>query len=119
MTHDNKDAHMTLSFRDYEEAAAKTAVYPFEYRLLYPVLGLNGEAGEVAEKVKKIVRDNKGVVEQHHADDLQKEVGDVLWYLAAVCHDLGITLEGAAQANIEKLRSRQERGVIGGSGDDR
>jgi NTP pyrophosphatase (non-canonical NTP hydrolase) len=75
---------------------------------------LTGEAGEVAEKVKKMVRD--GTLD---TEGLKKELGDVLWYLAALASDLGVTLEEVAAGNVTKLRSRAERGVIGGSGDNR
>jgi len=103
-----------MTFNEYQEEAKKTAIYPTEYRLVYPTLGLTGEAGEVAEKVKKMVRDGK-----LDTDGLKKELGDVLWYLAALASDLGVTLEEVATANVVKLRSRSERGVIGGSGDNR
>ena len=105
---------MSMTFNEYQEEAKKTAIYPAEYRLVYPTLGLTGEAGEVAEKVKKMVRDGK-----LDADGLKKELGDVLWYLAALATDLGVTLEEVAAGNVAKLRSRAERGVIGGSGDNR
>lgn len=108
-----------MSFREYEEGAAKTAVYPHEYHAVYPALGLAGEAGEVAEKVKKVIRDKGGVFMSSDIDGIKKEIGDVLWYLTALSHDLGFTLEQAAQLNNEKLRDRQARGVIGGSGDNR
>ena len=103
-----------MTFNEYQEEAKKTAIYPTEYRLVYPTLGLTGEAGEVAEKVKKMVRDGK-----LDTDGLKKELGDVLWYLAALASDLGVTLEEVAADNVAKLRSREERGVIGGSGDNR
>jgi len=103
-----------MTFNEYQEEPKKTAIYPTEYRLVYPALGLTGEAGEVAEKVKKMVRDGK-----LDTDGLKKELGDVLWYLAALASDLGVTLEEVAAGNVAKLRSRAERGVIGGSGDNR
>jgi NTP pyrophosphatase (non-canonical NTP hydrolase) len=103
-----------MMFNEYQEEAKKTAIYPAEYRLVYPALGLTGEAGEVAEKVKKMVRDGK-----LDAEGLKKELGDVMWYLAALASDLGVTLEEVAAANVAKLRSRAERGVLGGSGDNR
>ena len=103
-----------MTFNEYQEEAKKTAIYPTEYRLVYPALGLTGESGEVAEKVKKMVRDGK-----LDSEGLKKELGDVLWYLAALASDLGVTLEEVAVSNVAKLRSRAERGVLGGSGDNR
>ena len=108
-----------MTFQDYEESAAKTAIYPSTDRITYPTLGLNGEAGEIAEKVKKMIRDDYGVLHSEVREELKKEVGDVLWYLAALSHDLGFTLSDAARANLDKLRDRQQRGVLGGSGDNR
>lgn len=103
-----------MRFYEYQEEASKTAIYPEQYKIVYPALGLAGEAGEVAEKVKKHIRD--GVL---NVEDLKKELGDVLWYLAAIASDLGLNLDDVADANLEKLRSRQARGVIGGNGDNR
>ena len=103
-----------MRFNEYQEEASKTAIYPEQYNIVYPALGLAGEAGEVAEKVKKHIRD--GVL---NVDDLKKELGDVLWYLAAIASDLGLNLDDVAESNLKKLRSRKERGVISGSGDNR
>ena len=103
-----------MRFDDYQEEAKKTAIYPDQYRVVYPALGLAGEAGEVAEKVKKHIRD--GVL---NVEELKKELGDVLWYLAAIASDLDLTLDDVAEANLQKLRSRQARGVISGNGDNR
>ena len=103
-----------MRFNEYQEEASKTAIYPEQYKIVYPALGLAGEAGEVAEKVKKHIRD--GVL---NVDDLKKELGDVLWYLAAIASDLGLNLDEVAEANLQKLRSRQARGVISGNGDNR
>jgi len=103
-----------MRFDEYQEEAKKTAIYPDQYRVVYPALGLAGEAGEVAEKVKKHIRD--GVL---NVEELKKEIGDVLWYLAAIASDLDLTLNDVAEANLQKLRSRQTRGVISGNGDNR
>jgi NTP pyrophosphatase (non-canonical NTP hydrolase) len=103
-----------VNFKEYQELAATTAIYPEEYRIVYPALGLAGESGEVAEKVKKYIRD--GNLDR---DLLAKELGDVLWYVSALSRDLGIDLEDVASRNIEKLRSRAERGTLRGSGDSR
>lgn len=109
-----------MTLNEYQQAARQTAVYPEDLRVVYPVIGLAGETGEVAEKVKKILRDRQ---RDFTADDvrhaLAKELGDVLWYLAATAGDLGITLDEIATINIDKLRSRQERNQLHGQGDDR
>jgi len=86
---------------------------------IYPTLGLSGEAGEVAEKVKKILRDKEGIVGESDKKEITKELGDVLWYLAQIATELDISLETVVEKNIEKLRSRKERGQISGSGDNR
>lgn len=103
----------------YQNCALETAVYPKEYEVLYPSLGLCGEAGEVADKVKKIIRDKDGVITDEEKLEIAKEVGDVLWYVAVIAHDLGFTLQEVAQMNYDKLKSRQQRGMLGGSGDNR
>lgn len=104
-----------LTFNDYQTSANATAVYPDQVKLLYPVLGLAGEAGEVAEKVKKFLRGDKEL--DRHA--VAKELGDVLWYVAAISSDLGFTLEEIAHGNIQKLLDRQSKGVLKGDGDNR
>lgn len=109
-----------MNFKEYEVAAAKTAVYPNRgNNIVYAALGLTGEAGEVAEKVKKSIRDDEGVLTDKRAKQLQKELGDVLWYVAAMCHELGMDMESVALKNLDKLQDRQERGKIQGDGDSR
>jgi len=104
----------------YQDAAEATAIYPNKGdNLYYPALGLAGEAGEVCEKIKKIMRDQKGHFTDADADEIGKELGDVLWYLATIATELNIALSVIAEENMEKLRDRQERGVIKGSGDNR
>lgn len=103
-----------LDFNAYQAQALKTAIYPEANRILYPALGLTNEAGEVAGKVKKIIRDGNV---SHWA--VAKEIGDVLWYAAVLAHDLGFTLEEIAQDNLDKLASRASRGTLKGSGDNR
>jgi len=118
-----------LTLNDYQRMALETAVYPKEYKAIYPALGMNGEAGEVAEKMKKvlrgdgnvIVKDGSGaiVVPDSKREELAKEVGDVLWYVATMAYDLGYSLEEIAQMNYAKLKSRQQRNKISGDGDNR
>ncbi|BFH75997.1 nucleoside triphosphate pyrophosphohydrolase family protein [Thermus thermophilus] len=108
-----------MTLEEYQKEAQKTALYPEAYRLLYPTLGLAGEAGELANKVKKVLRDQGGSLTAEAQEALVAELGDVLWYVAQVATDLGVSLERVAQQNLAKLRSRQERGQLGGSGDNR
>jgi NTP pyrophosphatase (non-canonical NTP hydrolase) len=109
---------MTLS--DFQRRSRATAVYPGAGdNLLYPTLGLCGEAGEVAEKVKKMVRDDGGELTAQRRDALAAELGDVLWYVAQLATEADLDLGEVAEANLAKLRSRQERAVLQGSGDDR
>ena len=102
-----------MTFDEYQEFARLTAIYPEDVKVVYPTLGLCGEAGEVAEKIKKHMRDGISLV------GVGLELGDVLWYISALADDLDITLEEIAQANVDKLASRMERGKLGGSGDER
>ena len=87
--------------------------------IVYPTLGLVNEAGEVAGKIKKIFRDKGGKVSEADKQALKAELGDVLWYLTQICTNLGLSLEDVAEANLDKLFSRLERGTIGGDGDNR
>lgn len=105
---------------EYQERTDDTAIYPNkDADLTYPTLGLCGESGEVAEKVKKIIRDDGGEVSPEKRALLRKEIGDVLWYAARLCKALGFTLGDAARENLDKLASRKHRGQIKGSGDER
>lgn len=109
-----------MNFNEYQKLSRKTAIYPSAgSNWTYPVLGLSGEAGEVAEKFKKIIRDSNGIVTEEHKASIQKELGDVLWYVAQIASELDLDLDAIAAKNIEKLYSRLERGVIQGSGDNR
>lgn len=108
-----------MNLNEYQDAALVTAVYPEDKRIIYPALGMCGEAGEVADKVKKVIRDNNQDFTEEKKMDIALEVGDVLWYCATMAHDLGFSLEQIAQLNIHKLASRQKRGKLGGSGDNR
>ena len=100
---------------EYQEEAKATAIYPQERGLEYLALKLCGEAGEVAEKIGKSIRDNKPLDDK----DLAKELGDVLWYVANLADFLGYELSEIAEMNLAKLKDRQKRGVLGGSGDNR
>ena len=104
--------NMTLS--SYQKAASGTAIYPTQHAITYPALGLAGEAGEVANKVKKIIRDGK-----LDKPALVAEIGDCLWYIAALCRDLNVDMEDVAKANLEKLYNRKQLGTLQGSGDNR
>ena len=109
-----------MDLSDYQSRSRLTAVYPHAgENLLYPTLGLCGEAGEVAEKVKKMIRDDDGVLTDERRSALSQELGDVLWYLAQIATEADLELAAIAAANIEKLGSRQRRNVLQGSGDDR
>jgi NTP pyrophosphatase (non-canonical NTP hydrolase) len=109
-----------MDFTQYQQKAQTTALYPnVGNNLYYPVLGLGGETGEVLNKVKKVMRDNDGKVTDELREILKSELGDVLWYVAALASELKLDLDEVARANIEKLFSRKERGVIKGSGDER
>ena len=108
-----------MTLNEYQQKALETAVYPQEYKIIYPSLGLTGEAGECSDKVKKVIRDNGGQFTEEKRLELAKEIGDVLWYCATFANDIGYDLETIGQMNNDKLHSRQERGVLGGSGDNR
>jgi NTP pyrophosphatase (non-canonical NTP hydrolase) len=105
---------------EYQELSRRTATYPGAgENIVYPTLGLAGEAGEVAEKVKKLLRDDGGVLSEERRAALAGELGDVLWYVAQVATEADLDLEQIAQGNLDKLLSRQRRGVLSGSGDQR
>ena len=108
-----------MDFKEYQDKIKVTAKYPANVRVLYPALGLAGETGEVCEKIKKVYRDNNGVFTNDKVEEIKKEMGDVLWYLQALCNDLGINFQDVAEKNVEKLLSRLDRGVINGNGDNR
>lgn len=103
-----------LDFRSYQDMASETAVYKSEHQVIYPALGLAAEAGEVANKVKKILRDGN-----FNREAIADEVGDCLWYIAALCRDLNVDMKELAKNNLRKLHDRKARGVIQGSGDKR
>ena len=109
-----------MELNDYQRESRKTALYPdVGSNTIYPTLGLVGEAGEVADKIKKILRDKKGLFDKESKDAIKFELGDVLWYISQLSSELGYELEEVANANLKKLSSRKIRGKIQGSGDDR
>lgn len=107
------------SLSSYQKAAKSFALYPEDMKIIYPSLGLCGECGEVAEKVKKVIRDKDGEFSEKEKIEIKKELGDVLWYLANLSSDLGLSLSDIAAVNLKKLKDRKKRGKISGSGDDR
>ena len=107
------------SLQSYQDFVRSTKAYDPEYNLVYPVLGLTNEAGEVAGKLKKIMRDENGQMSPESFHAIVAELGDVAWYLTAIADDLGITISDIFYENYKKLTSRKARGVIKGSGDNR
>jgi NTP pyrophosphatase (non-canonical NTP hydrolase) len=110
------------SLDDYQSAAGETAIYPFRNTastgaLAYLGLKISGEAGEVADNIGKSIRDNWDFADL--TDNLIYELGDVLWYVSQIAHELGLPLSHIANLNLDKLADRAERGVISGSGDNR
>jgi len=108
-----------MNMQDYQTQAGKTAIYLRSDAIIYPAIGLFSEAGEIAGKIHKIMRDNNGIFLPEHLEAIADEAGDLLWDLAALCTDIGFGLEVVAQRNLDKVNSRMARGVIGGSGDNR
>jgi len=108
-----------VELSEYQRLSRRTAEYPREAWLAYPTLGLAGEAGEVAEHAKKAIRDDGGSVSDERKTAMSKELGDVLWYVAQIATELGLDLNEIAEQNLAKLLSRQQRGVLSGSGDER
>jgi NTP pyrophosphatase (non-canonical NTP hydrolase) len=109
-----------MNLNDYQQSSLVTAIYPNRgANFAYPALGLVGEAGEVADKLKKVIRDNDGVLTDPVREAVAKELGDVMWYVAVLAAELDYDLDSIAQSNLDKLASRQQRGVLSGSGDNR
>ena len=124
---------MINTFSEYQKEAVELAISMNKFKetfpnvdndlltlmwLVYDGLGL-GEAGEVQGKIKKIIRDNGGILTPEARDGIKDELGDTLWYITSMCQTLGITLEDVATSNIRKLHDRRARGVLEGSGDNR
>ena len=109
-----------MDFEEYKKRAWETAIYPDKgNNFCYPALGLGGESGEVLEKIKKIIRDDKGKINEEKKEDLKKELGDVLWYVAALANEFKFNLDEIAEKNLIKLKSREKRNLLHGSGDNR
>ena len=122
-----------MNFKEYQKKAKQTAMYMKGFDKKYPlakeearkIIALSyvmnglGEVGEIQNKFKKIIRDDACVVTEEFKQDMMKELGDVLWYCANICEELGLSLDEVAEKNVEKLFSRQQRGVLTGSGDNR
>lgn len=109
-----------MEFNEYQKETRKTAIYPgLGNNFSFPTIGLAGETGEVAEKIKKIIRDKGGVVDEQSQREVKKELGDVLWYLAQLATELDINLEDVVACNLEKITSRKERNIVHGDGDNR
>lgn len=111
-----------MEMDEYQKLASRTALMNRQdehYRLMYMSMGLAGEAGEVVEKVKKLIRPAEVVISEEKREDLKKEIGDVLWYVSQLAVQLGLSLEDIAAFNIKKLADRAERGVVHGEGDTR
>lgn len=110
-----------MDFNDYQRHTDDTAIYPDagNGNFIYPALGLCGEAGEVAERIKKVLRDANGHMTLDRKTGLLNELGDVLWYVARLAREIGIPLDYIAEYNIKKLSSRKERNVLHGSGSNR
>ena len=106
-------------FDMYQKVAKTTAIYPREQAIIYPTLGLTGEAGEVANKVKKIIRDGSNSKDERLVSEIKSEIGDCLWYIAVLASDFDIKLSDIASTNLEKLANRKKNGTIHGSGDNR
>ena len=114
-----QEKYSMSDFNSYQRNASSTAIYPEEHRILYPALGLAGEAGEVANKVKKLIRDGPDKRTDTWREDIASEIGDVLWYCAALATDLNLSLGMIAGQNEKKLGQRKQSGTLGGSGDTR
>ena len=110
-----------MDFKTYQTHAFTTAVYPNrgQGNWTYAALGLAGETGEVCEKLKKAIRDDGGRVSDERRTALQKEIGDVLWYVASLCTELGLDLDQVATLNLEKLAARKSANRLHGDGDNR
>lgn len=113
---------MRMDFDDYQKKAAETNLFiggDEERALMYLSMGFAGETGEILNKLKKVLRDDGGVITAEKKKEVAKELGDALWYLSQLAELLDASLGDIAAANIEKLASRKERGTLKGDGDNR
>ena len=109
-----------MELNQFQKESRMTALYPeVGKNAIYPTLGLVGEAGEVADKVKKILRDKNGIFDSESKYAIKLELGDVLWYVSQLSSELGFDLDEVANTNLKKLKSRKDRGTLQGSGDER
>jgi len=109
-----------MTFEEYQKKSRETAIYPDKDKnFIYPTLGLVGESGEIAEKIKKVLRDKNGFIDEETRKEISKELGDVLWYLSQLATELKLRMDEIASSNIAKLQSRKERGTLSGAGDNR
>jgi len=115
-----------MTFDEYQQFAITTDLgkdqtrqYAHDPAYVDKILSLVGESGEIAEKYKKIIRDKKGIISEEDKQEITKELGDVLWYIAVIAHYLDVPLDVLAKANVDKLTSRKQRGVLSGKGDNR
>jgi NTP pyrophosphatase (non-canonical NTP hydrolase) len=114
------NASNIMNFKEYQTESRKTAIYPDkDNNYIYPTLGLSGEAGEISEKIKKVIRDKNGEIDEETRELLKKELGDVLWYISQLATEIGLSFDDIAETNIEKLLSRQQRNKLQGDGDTR
>ncbi|MDP3957041.1 MAG: nucleoside triphosphate pyrophosphohydrolase family protein [bacterium] len=109
-----------MDFQEYQKQVKKTSIFPEDgHAFVYATLGLSGETGEVAEKVKKIIVNKNGVISEESKEEIKKELGDVLWYLSQLATELDLSLEEIAEENMRKIHDRMKRGVLKGNGDNR
>jgi len=108
-----------MELNEYQKLALSTAIYPLDSEIIYPALGLCGEAGEVAEKIKKVLRDGGSFTDPDTILAIKKELGDVLFYISAIADNLGLTLDNVAETNLEKLQRRKKTKTLNGNGDNR
>lgn len=108
-----------MKLNEYQKKAFSNVIFPNNSSIVYPTLGLNGEAGEVAEKVKKVLRNKKGIFSDKDRKDIALELGDCLWYVSAIAKGINMTLEQIALLNINKINSRMVRDKLKGNGDKR
>ena len=108
-----------MTLNEYQDQALKTSIYPDDMSIIYQLIGLSGEVGELAEKIKKTIRDNNKHFDVLKRAELAIELGDVLWYVAAMASDIGYTIEDVGNINLTKTGDRNERGTLHGSGDYR